>query len=313
MSTEMENTAPAEAEALANSGLKAVIESNVVSHERLPMLEVVCDRMVRTFATSMRNLTSDSIEVSLEAITSTRFGEFMAHVELPVMIGVFNVPEWNNYGIMTVDANLIYAVVDALLGGRKGNAPVAVEGRTFTTIETSLVARMVRLALTDLAAAFEPITKLTMNLDRIETSPRFAAISGPSNVVAIATFKVVMDARGGIFNVLLPYATLEPVRDKLLQRFMGEQQGRSNLWEVHMANEIRRTEVVLDLVLGERSMSLEEIMNMKVGDSIRFDQGPNAPLDLRCGDVPLGKAVIGQRSGNIAVSVINDIAKGYSK
>ena len=101
-------------------GLKAVIESKVISHERLPMLEVVCERMVRSFATSMRNLTSDAIDVSLEDLTSARFGDFMNGVALPAMIGVFYVEQWENYGIIVVESSLIYAVVDALLGGRRG-------------------------------------------------------------------------------------------------------------------------------------------------------------------------------------------------
>ncbi|MEN3953238.1 flagellar motor switch protein FliM [Iodidimonas sp. SYSU 1G8] len=294
-------------------GLRAVIESDVVSHERLPMLEVIYDRMVRTFATSLRNMTSDSIEVTLEEITSMRFGEFMNRVSLPAMIAVFSIPEWDNYGIITVDSNLIYSVVDALLGGRKGNAPLRVEGRAFTTIETALVARMVRLALNDLAVAFEPLSRIQMVLDRIETSPRFAAIAGPSNVAAVASFRVDMDARGGTFNVLLPYATLEPVREKLLQRFMGEKTGRLNIWESHMVNEIRRTEVTLDVVLGERLMSLESLMKLAVGDAIRFEDGPDEPLEVRCAGVPLGRAFIGQRSGNVAVSMTNDIAKGHAQ
>ena len=83
-------------------GLKAVIESNVVSHEKLPMLEVVCDRMVRTFATAMRNLTSDAIDVSFEDLSSIRFGEFTNRIALPAMIGVFHVAEWENYGLVTI-------------------------------------------------------------------------------------------------------------------------------------------------------------------------------------------------------------------
>lgn len=110
------------------SGLKAVIESNVISHERLPMLEVACEHMVRTFASSMRNLTSDAIDVSLDELTSIRFGEFMGRLAMPAMIGVFNVPEWDNYGVITVESSLIYAVVDALLGGRRGGAPMRIEG-----------------------------------------------------------------------------------------------------------------------------------------------------------------------------------------
>ena len=109
---------------LPKQGLKAVIESKVISHERLPMLEIVCERMVRSFSTSMRNLTSDAIDISLEDLTSARFGDFMNGVALPAMIGVFHVAQWENYGIVAVESALIYAVVDALLGGRRGSRPV---------------------------------------------------------------------------------------------------------------------------------------------------------------------------------------------
>ena len=125
------------------SGLRALIESRVVNHERLPMLEVVCERMVRTFATSMRNLTSDAIEVSLEQMESVRFGDFMSRVSLPAMLAVFKVPTWRDYGLVIVESNLIYAVVDALLGGRRGTSAMRIEGRPYTTIEMGLTQRMI--------------------------------------------------------------------------------------------------------------------------------------------------------------------------
>jgi flagellar motor switch protein FliM len=295
------------------SGLKAMIESNVISHERLPMLEVVCERMVRSFATSMRNLTSDAIDVSLEEITSTRFGEFMNRVALPAMFGVFQVTEWENYGVVTVDSGLIYAVVDALLGGRKGSRPMRVEGRAFTTIETMLVSKMVQLALDDLSQAFEAIEAVTMVVERMESSPRFAAIAGPSNIAAVATFRVDMEGRGGKFSVLLPYATMEPVRDKLLQRFMGEKLGRDRMWAAHMASELYNTEVTVDVVLGEKQMSLRDVMTLKVGQTIALSHSPNDALQVQCGGVPLGRAHIGQRSSNIAIRMATDISKGYPK
>jgi flagellar motor switch protein FliM len=295
------------------SGLKAVIESNVISYERLPMLEVVCERMVRTFATSMRNLTSDAIDVSLDEITSTRFGEFMNHVPLPAMFGVFKVREWENFGVIAVDSGLIYAVVDALLGGRRGNTTMRVEGRAFTTIETQLVWKMVELALEELSRAFEAVEPVTMTLERIEASPRFAAIAGPSNITAVATFRVDMEGRGGKFNILLPYATLEPVRSKLLQRFMGEKLGRDRMWEAHMANELTNTNVIMDVVLGEKFMPLREVASLKVGQTIALNRSPNDALQVQCGGVPLGQAHIGQRSQNIAVRMATDISKGFSR
>lgn len=295
------------------SGLKAVIESNVISYEKLPMLEVVCEGMVRTFATSMRNLTSDAIDVSLEEITSTRFGEFMNHVPLPAMFGVFQVREWENYGVVTVDSGLIYAVVDALLGGRRGNGTMRVEGRAFTTIETKLVGKMVELALEELSRSFEPVEPVHIELERMEASPRFAAIAGPSNITAVATFRVDMEGRGGKFSILLPYATLEPVRGKLLQRFMGEKMGRDRIWESHMARELTKTDVIVDVVLGEKLMPLRDVAGLKVGQTIALNRSPNDALQIQCGGIALGQAHIGQRSHNVAIRMATEISKGYSK
>lgn len=297
------------APAATKRGLKAVIESNVISHERLPLLEVVYDRMVRTFATSMRNLTSDAIDVSLEESSSIRFGDFMGRVMLPAMIGVFRVEEWQNYGLIAVESSLIYAVVDALLGGRRGAAPLVIDGRGFTSIETGLVSRMLSLALSDMSAALAPITPNTMKLERIETSPRFAAIAAPTNICAVATFRVDMEGRGGKFSVLLPYATIEPVRHQLGQRFMGDKGAGDNVWEAHMASEIRNTDVAVEVVLGEQPLTLNEVRNFAVGQTIALHRGPDDPLDLKCGGVSVGRAHLGQRRNNIAIRLLSDIAK----
>ncbi|WP_448661390.1 flagellar motor switch protein FliM [Sphingomonas sp. CJ20] len=294
-------------------GLRAVIESKVISHERLPMLEVVCDRMVRAFASSMRTLTSDAIDVSLEEVTSTRFGEFMNRVALPAMVGVFQVAEWESYGIITVESGLIYAVVDALLGGRGGHPPMLIDGRAFTTIETGLVSRMLDLALRDFAEAFTPIEPINMNLERIETNPRFAAIAGPSNLCAIATFRVDMDGRGGRFTMLFPYAAFESVRHKLVQRFMGEKSGRDGIWEAHMATEIRKTHVSVNVVLGERPMALAELRALEVGQTIPLFKSPDDPLDIACGGVTLAQAQIGQRGGKVAVRLVTDVSRERTK
>src|SRR5882762_5369186 len=99
-----------------NSGIRAIIDSALVSYERLPMLEVVFDRLVRMMTTSLRNFTSDNVEVSLDSITSVRFGDYMNSIPLPAVLSVFKAEEWENFGLATVDSSLIYSIVDVLLG-----------------------------------------------------------------------------------------------------------------------------------------------------------------------------------------------------
>ena len=178
------------------SGIQAIVDSAMVSYERLPMLEIVFDRLLRMMSTSLRNLTSDNVEVSLDSITSIRFGDYLETIPMPAMISVFKAEEWDNYGLMITDSALIYSIVDVLLGGRRGTAAMRIEGRPYTTIERNLVERMVTVILSDLSAAFDPISPVTFRFDRLETNPRFATIARPANAAVLARLRIDMEDRG---------------------------------------------------------------------------------------------------------------------
>jgi len=285
------------------TGIHALINSALVSYERLPMLDIIFDRMVRMMSTSLRNFTSDNIEVSLDNITSVRFGDYLNSIPLPAMLAVFRAEEWDNYGLMTVDSSLIYSIVDVLLGGRRGTAAMRIEGRPYTTIEQTLVERMVSVVLKDMCGAFEPLSPVNFTFDRLETNPRFATIARPPNAAVLVKLRVDMEDRGGRLEALFPYATLEPVRELLLQRFMGEKFGRDTIWETHLATELWRADVDLQAVMDETSMSLKEVMNLQVGQTILFNKTPKDDVVLKCGDVPMVSGAIGRSGQHVAVQV----------
>ena len=285
------------------SGVFAIINSAMVSYERLPMLEVVFDRLVRMMSTSLRNFTSDNVEVSLDSITSIRFGDYLNSIPLPAMLTLFKAEEWDNYGLLTVDSALIYSIVDVLLGGRRGTAAMRIEGRPYTTIERTLIQRMVEVILTDLESAFDPLADVDFKLDRLETNPRFAAIARPSNAAILVKLRIDMEDRGGRIELLLPYATLEPIRKLLLQMFMGEKFGRDTIWEGHLATELWLTKLKIDAVLDEQLMTLSDVMKLEVGQTLMLGATPDDEIELKCGDVSLLRGRMGRVNGNIAVRV----------
>jgi len=291
------------------SGIQAILSSALVSYERLPMLEVVFDRLVRLMSTSLRNFTSDNVEVSLDNIASIRFGDYLNSIPLPAMLSVFKAEEWDNYGLITVDSSLIYSIVDVLLGGRRGTAAMRIEGRPYTTIERSLVERMVHVMLADLSAAFEPLSPVTFRFDRLETNPRFATISRPSNAAIVTRLRIDMEDRGGRLELLLPYATLEPVRELLLQMFMGEKFGRDSIWETHLAEELWMTEVDLEAVVDTQIMRLSDVFDLKVGSRIMLGATPDSVIRLNCGEIPMYLGRMGRKGDNIAVKIEGRIQK----
>ena len=285
------------------SGVRAIINSALVSYERLPMLEIVFDRLVRLMTTSLRNFTSDNVEVSLDSITSIRFGDYLNSIPLPAILAVFHAEELDNYGLFTVDSNLIYSIVDVLLGGRRGSSAMRIEGRPYTTIERTLVQRMIEVIMQDMCTAFEPLTPVNFTLDRLETNPRFAAIARPANAAILVKLRIDMEDRGGRTELLLPYATLEPIRKLLLQQFMGEKFGRDSIWEGHLATELWSTKVDIEAILDEQTMPLNQVMNLEVGQTMMLGASPDSKIQLRCGGVPLLTGRMGRVGSSVAVRV----------
>jgi flagellar motor switch protein FliM len=222
---------------------------------------------------------------------------------------VFRCEELDNLGLLTVDSNLIYSIVDVLLGGRRGTAAMRIEGRPYTTIERTLVERLIQVVLADLSASFDPLCPVTFRFERLEVNPRFATISRLSNAAVLARLRIDMEDRGGRMELLLPYATLEPVRELLLQQFMGEKFGRDSIWETHLAEELWNTEVELDVVLDEQSMRLADVIALQPGSHIVLNAGLDAPVQLRCGTVALFEGKVGRRKNHVAVRIDRELLR----
>jgi flagellar motor switch protein FliM len=290
-------------ESTPESSMSRILNSGLVAFERLPMLEVVFDRLVRILSTSLRNLTYDNVDVSIDNIVSLRFGEYLNAIALPAMIAVFKAEEWNNYGLIIVDSTLIYSIVDVMLGSRRGTVPMRIEGRPYTTIERTLVERLIRVVLADMMASFEPVCGITLKFERLEVNPRFATIMRLSNACVLGQLRVDMEDRGGKLEILLPYATLEPVRELLLQQFMGEKFGRDSIWETHLADELWETDIELEAVLDEQSLPLGTVLDLRPGSQFMLSTPPGASVALRCGTVKLFEARVGRSKGRVAVRI----------
>ena len=285
------------------TGIMELINSALVNYERLPMLDIVFDRLVRLMSTSLRNLTSDNVEVSLDHISSVRFGDYLNSIPLPAMLGIFKAEEWDDHGLMVVDSALIYAIVDVLLGGRRGTSAMRVEGRPYTTIETKLIERMVHVVLNDLSSAFDPLSPVSFRMERIETNPRFATITQANNAGVLVRLRIDMGDRSGRIEIMIPYATLEPIRELLLQMFMGEKFGRDTIWETHLKRELYQTDIQLSAILGETMIDLQQLVDMQPGSVIILNTHPNDLIEMRVGDHAMFMGKVGQKQGKIACSI----------
>jgi flagellar motor switch protein FliM len=290
-----------------DNGIYAILDKSMMAYEKMPMLEVVFERLVRMLSSSLRNFTSDNVDVSIDSMVSLRFDDYLNSISLPAMLVAFRAVEWENFGIITIDSAQIYSTVDILLGGRRASRPMRVEGRPYTTIEQDIVKRMVDVILNDMATAFDPLSPVTFQFDRLESNPRFAAIARPNSAALLVRLRVDMEERGGMIEILFPHATIEPIRDLLLQMFMGEKFGQDSVWERHLGREVGQTLIDVDAVLDERTITLGEVVALNIGSTVMFDCAPADPITMKCGGVSLTTAQVGRVGDRLAVAVNEDL------
>ena len=291
------------------TGIQALLNTSTVSYERLPMLEIVFDRLVRLMSTTLRNFTQFNIEITLESMETMRFGDYLEALAQPLMLSVFKAEEWDNSGLMVIDSSLIYTMVDVLLGGRRGTSSMRFDTRPYTVIERKKKKKMIHLILSDLSAAFDPLSPVTFRFERLETNPRFAMIARPSNATVVAKFRIDIEDRGGYVELLLPYAMLEPVRELLLQGFMGEKFGRDSIWENHLAETLWISEVDLFAVLDRYMTSLKQVLQWKVGTRLLLNATPDSEVEMMCGDIPMFYGRMGRKGEHIAIQIEDKIKR----
>lgn len=287
-------------------GVRALLDQSVVNYEKLPMLEVIYDKFERILSTSLRQYTADNVDVTIMSMTSVRFGDYLNQVPLPAGIVVVNAVGLDDYVLLVYESNLIYAVVDVMLGGRKSR-PVPTSGRQFTAIERKILDTLTDIVLRDLGESFGPVAPIQFKAERMEVNPRFTVISQEANVAILVTVKVNLEGREGKMQFCLPYATLEPIREQLLQQFMGEKFGQDNIWENHLSQELYHTTMHLDAVLDEMKLPLNEVLEWRIGDTLVLNAREYSPVHMECGGVLKLVGTMGKALDFKAVKITHNI------
>ena len=289
--------------------MERILATGAVKSSHLPMLDTVMEHFARSVSAALRSRVGVSFEVSVNEVSDTRVGQFLEGIALPSLIGVFRAREWDGHGAIVFGPALVQFMIDTALGARSPNRQV-VDKKAFTTIERNLVEDMLHVLLVELSASFRPLCEVEFGLERLESEAQ-AVLIASARSTAVST-SLQLSAFGTVhqLDVLLPDATLEPARDLLSQRFMGEKLGRDTAWRRHLRQELLQTEVDLVAVLCERRIALSEFTRLKVGDQLDLRIVSDDPVvTLRCDGRPIVTGRMGHRGNLVAVRIEDAVSQ----
>ena len=279
-----------------------LLDAAGLSVDRLPMLQVIFDRMSSSCAEHLRHMAASPMYYSLSGIESGRITEILEMYEANAVAGIFHAPEWDSHILIGFDRDFIYTMVEVLFGS-DGSEPPIEEARGFSNIELRMAQTLFEQVAKALQASFSLIADTKFKLERIETRMDFAIIGRRNNQAIAAKFLLQALNRGGEMFVIIPQSVLNPMRKALSHVVTGESSGRDPRWMKQIATEVKKTEVTLKAVLEERFLSLGEIADLKVGDVIELQATPRSRIKLEGNHQGLFWCHIGQSEGSYVLKV----------
>ena len=275
---------------------------------RLPTLDIINQMFSRLFRNTFSALMRKPVDVRTISTDTIKFGDFLRSLPVPSSLHIFRMDPLRGHGLMVVESKLVFAVVDTFFGGT-GTKEAKVTGRDFSSIETRMTKSVITGALEDLEKAWLPVHEVTTNFVRSEINPQFAAIVPPTDIVMVMLFEIEMENISGTLTICLPYSAIEPIIPKLKAQFQSEEMEVDHDWVNSLRSELLSTEVELVAELGATTITPEELMGFKVGDTLMLGNDVSDPLTIKVEHNPKFKGFPGNSRGNKAIQLTEVIKK----
>jgi len=278
------------------------------SKEHLRTLNIIFEHYARLLSTNLPAYLRKNVQVEVVNSEAVQYSEFSNALSNPVLLGIIDFAPLEGNIIIELSNNLGYAIVDRLLGG--GGYPLE-KVREFTEIEYSIIERIFNVCCSLLREPWTNVILLQPRLLRIETNSQFAQIISPSEMISIITLKLKIGNVEGMMNICLPYITLEEVIDKLNTKYWYSTMklNEDGSYRDVLETGIGKVKVPIRAILGKSAISVNDFINMQVGDIIKLNTKVDDELPIYVGNIHKFTALPGASSGSYAVK-ISTIVRG---
>lgn len=275
---------------------------------RMPILEIIYERFIRSFRVSLSNSLRKISTISMISTDLLKFGEFVNTLPIPSCMCIMRFNELRGPALLVFESKLAYAIIDSFFGGT--DRPFTkIEGKEFTQIELSFMKKVMDMAINDLEEAWAPVHRIDAQYLRTEINPQFVGVVPPSDVIIATTLEVEFESASGTIMIVVPYSTIEPIKQKLSSSFQTDNDMADSIWTQAMNEHIMDTFATLVVKLGEAEMTVGDLVTLEKGDILPLNQEASGEVSIDVEGVEKMKCLMGVYKGNRAIQVTSCFEK----
>ncbi len=267
---------------------------------RLPALDIINERFARGFQRHFNEMIMASVEVTAGEVKIIKMIDYLRNLFVPTSLNIYRIDPLNGVALFILDSKLIFTAVDIYFGGT-GLLPFKIEGREYTPVEMSMVRSILDITTENLAKAWGPVMDIDIEYMHSEMNPKFAGIVDPTDMIVVSQINVRFEGVEGRVDIVMPYAMLEPVRDKLEEGVQNLQGESDNRWSRTLKEEAKNIEIGLSVNLTELHMSMDDLMKMKKGDIIPLEMPKQVTIQAE--GISIMRGSLGESNQKKAVKI----------
>ena len=273
---------------------------------KMPTLDLIYERFVRLFRMSLSNSLRKIASISIISTDLLKFGEFVNTLPIPSCVGILRSESLRGPALLVFESKLSYALIDSYFGGTD-RPYTKTDGKEFTRIELMIMNKVMQLSIADLEEAWAPVHKIGLMHLRTETNPQFVGVVPLSDVIISTTFEVELENASGTIALVIPYSTIESIKNKLNSSFQSDSDRADRVWIENLETHVEGVQANVSVNLGETSITVGDLVNLNIGDIIPLNQDCDGELMLNVEGVPKYKCFFGVSRGTRAVQVTKPV------
>jgi flagellar motor switch protein FliM len=271
---------------------------------RAPGLELVLGRFARGVRSVLSASFGDVPGVTTATVGLVRFERLAPQLADTAGLVRFRIAPLRGQAVLTIPSSLVAALLQVSCGGNARQV-AALPAREPSAVELRLIERLAVRLLAELDAAWEPIAHLECSLVRVETTPLFAAIAAPDELVVHADLAIVIPGlTPSTVTLVVPNASLDPIRPQL-ERVRPADGGATldGEWAAGLRERLLDVPVDVAVDLGTARLALRRVLELAVGDLVPLDVGRDGPVVVRVAGAARFYGAPGVQGGNNAVRI----------
>ncbi len=242
-----------------------------VSKNQIRTIQTIHQSFAEMLGYHLTSRLQTPVTIQVENIDQLFYSEYILSIEKPSVIFILSAGEGKGDIIFELGIELGFVLIERLLGG---GGVGAFDGkrkmtRALTQIEQSLIRSIIERSCAELEKAWSVVDAFKFKISKYESDPDIVQIAPASEIVLVISFIVSLADKSFRMSMCYPVFVIEDSLAKMtLQRFMGVRKQTPEEYSKYIAERIKTTKIPVSVELGQVEISIEEILNLNIGDVI---------------------------------------------